>query len=199
MAFDHAPGMAGGAMSRGMGELRSALKGIPDALQKKILQRAIQEGTSLIQADAAALVRVRTGETKKFIAMGKAPWASRSRTTVTYCVSAYSRNAHLLEFGVAPHTISARGALRRAAAAYADARSSGDARRAAALAIGGRPVASPVRHPGHRAFPFMRPAFDRNADRCLAVIADHVERGTQAYWDDKWHISRRNSWISKRY
>lgn len=120
----------------GLQELEQALQELPLRIEKNLLRRALRQGGNVFLNEARARVPVQTGKLKRSI---------RVRTDnvknggVRVQVSARAWYAHMIEFGTKAHQIKARGK--------------------GVLAFDGRFVKS-AQHPGAKAKPFMRPAFD---------------------------------------
>jgi hypothetical protein len=96
-------------------------------------------------------------------------------------VTVGSSIAHLIEFGVGGHWITPRSDAQKRRNALRVARATGDAEKAAALLIGGKFVGRKVWHPGFAAIPFLRPAFEQNAERVISVVAARIKAQLDSY------------------
>ena len=119
-------------------KLKKALQTLPVKVLNKVLKSGTLAAANVIVRRAKALVRV--GKDKP----GKKHLRDRikavkvkpmSSSEVRYTVSAGTSHAHLIEFGVRPHTVKGK------------------------MSVNGSVISS-YEHPGSRAFPFMRPALD---------------------------------------
>jgi HK97 gp10 family phage protein len=157
----------------GVAGIKREFDALPDLFRKRVLKRSIMEGARVVKDDAAANVRVKTGELRGQI---KSRAARGRRDLVVYNVAVRSRSAHLIEFGTSPHPIAPRNAVSRLLSAMRSAREGAEA-----MTIGGRFVGGAVQHPGSRPFPFLRPALERNADRVIAIAAAALRRQIANY------------------
>lgn len=133
---------------KGMKELEAKLLKLPRKIAQRILYRAVLAGAGVVRKEAKRLVVKRTGSLEKAIR------AKRVRTKkpglAIYQVGARHPVAHLIEFGVAPHTIKAK--------------------RKKVMSDGSTFYGKTVKHPGFSAKPFLRPAFDQSAQKVLQAM-----------------------------
>lgn len=147
-------GIAGGR------ELDEALKQLPAKLQANIMRAALRAGAAVLRDEARSQVPVRMGVLRKSIRVTAS--VNVRQGTVKASVKAGGGRAwywRFVEFGTAAHKISPKAAR--------------------ALRLAGH-VVSNADHPGARANPFMRPAFDAKAAAALAAVAAKIrERLTE--------------------
>lgn len=135
----------------GFDDLNFYLKTFTGKIEKKILKTALSAGAIVIKKQAKKNVAVKSGTLKRAI---KHKRLKEARPTVRIFVATGrgQKNdgwyAHIIEGGARPHVITPR--------------------KGSALSFGGGSVKS-VNHPGIKAMPFMRPAFESKYKE--AVIA----------------------------
>ena len=139
-------------------ELDAFLQQVPAKVEKNIMRSALRAGANEFKKDMQANVPVDEGDLKKSIRT-----STRTKKGTVYAfVKVGGRrapHAHLVEFGTAAHKIRSK--------------------KGSALVVNGNAV-SEVDHPGARAQPFARPAFDTAAaPELIAVGAKIRERLTK--------------------
>lgn len=131
---------------KGVDELRQALRALPWRIAKNVLRGAVRAGAAVVAAEAKRRVPVRRGFLMRSIKI-----STRAKGgMVTASVKAGgkgARHAHLVELGTKPHLIPRRGFK-----------------------------AAPIRHPGAKAKPYMRPAFESKVQAAIAAIIEYAER-----------------------
>lgn len=146
MADDHA--IIGGR------ELDAFLQQLPAKVERNIMRAALRAGANEFKAAAKSAVPVDDGDLRGSIRV-----TTRSKNGTVYAsLKAGGRKAphwHWVEFGTAAHKIRARPDH--------------------ALSFGGVTVRD-VDHPGARAHPFMRPAFDSAAAAAIAAAAAKIRQ-----------------------
>lgn len=142
---------------KGLAELHQALQGLPGNIERNVLRGALRAAGNVIAAAARANVdRLAhpTGVLKKSIRVSmrvrsRAGWVNanvKAGDKVAYY-------AHMVEFGTARHWIKPKN------------------RKSLFFAGLAREV---VDHPGARARPFLRPAFDSQAATAMEAMADYI-------------------------
>lgn len=142
----------------GAKELEDALKKLPDIAAKKVAQGAMRAGANVFKKAAQENVPVESGDLKKAIVVRQ---DKIGQSTVNYSVGITGKPrfyAHLVEFGTAPHIIRP------------------DKQKALS---NGRFFVEEIHHPGARAHPFLRPAFDNNQEAVLAKIGKALGSGIE--------------------
>ena len=156
---------------KGLADLGTVLKNVPDKLERNILRAGLLAGTKVIAAEAQRIVKAeayRTGDLHdsirattygKYRRLGGLPAATvkvggkvkkrgaSEKKTIWY--------AHLVENGVKPHVIRAKTP--------------------AGMRIGDRRVMS-VNHPGFQGIRFMTRAADSQAQAAVRAFADRVRQ-----------------------
>jgi HK97 gp10 family phage protein len=143
---------------KGLSELQAALDSLPAKIEANIMRGALRAGANVIRAEAKALVPHQSGTLADSIRTA----VSLRRGTVTASVRAGGRGkngkasayyAHMVEGGTKAHIIKARPG--------------------SALNLGGTAVMS-VQHPGAKARPFMRPAFDSRQQQAVEAVREYI-------------------------
>lgn len=137
---------------KGGRELDAALKALPAKLERNILRGALRAGGKVFLEAARARVPVKSGDLRASLRVRTG--AKRGR--VSAFLKAGDKKAwyaHLVEFGTRRHWIKPK------------------ARKSLFFAGIAKEV---VDHPGAADKPFLRPAFEGNADDALRAIADYV-------------------------
>lgn len=139
---------------KGLDELHRQLQSISTELQNNAMRGAMRAGARVIERAAKGAVAVHDGDLRKSIRT-----STRKRGgSVTATVKAGSKAAfyaHMVEFGTAAHFIKPK------------------ARKSLFFAGLARQVIS---HPGAKAKPFMRPAFDAHSTAAVEAMRDHLAR-----------------------
>lgn len=133
-------------------ELDAYLQSLSVKVERNILRSALRAGTNEFKKDMQAKVPVDEGDLKKSIRTT----TRAKKGTVYAAVKVGGRrapHAHLVEFGTAAHKIRAK--------------------KGGALVVNGNAV-SEVEHPGARAQPFARPAFDTGATPAIAAVGAKI-------------------------
>jgi len=135
-------------------ELDAFLQQLPVKVERNIMRAALRAGANEFKAAAKSGVPVDDGDLRASIRV-----TTRSKNGTVYAsLKAGGRKAphwHWVEFGTAAHKIRARPDH--------------------ALSFGGVTVHE-VAHPGARAHPFMRPAFDSAAAAAIAAAAAKIRQ-----------------------
>lgn len=136
----------------GAQELNAMLQGLPVKVERNILRAALRAGANQFKAAARVNVPVDEGDLRDSIRV-----SVRSKGGTVYgSVKAGGKKAphwHWVEFGTARHKIKAK--------------------QEHALSFSGVAVAE-VDHPGARAKPYMRPAFDTASAAAIAAVAAKI-------------------------
>ncbi len=148
--------------TRGFETLERALIQLPIRNSKNVLRRSIRAGIKVVLDQAKLNVPIESGLLRKSLGIQ----FRRGRPGVVKVQMGPRKNrdkkkdpwyAHLVEFGTRSHSVRKRDFLSRA-------RRSGRQTRGAKL------------HPGARARPFLRPAFDTKAQAAIDKFRDEVFR-----------------------
>lgn len=149
----------------GASQLADALKALPSG-QGRISQEAVLAGARVVAAEARRLVPIDTGELRKSIKATRRKTSNENRKAAHASVTGKEGPlAHLIEFGTAAHMIKA---VRKKALAST-----------AAGGLYGQVFGRVVRHPGARAKPFLRPAFDTKAGEAVARLGESLGKGIE--------------------
>ena len=154
---------------RGLDELHRLMRELPEKIERNILRGGLRAAAKVVEDEARRLVPVAPPSGGNAKAYGVAAGALRAsiRTSMRVRTKAGWVNAqvkagnkqawyaHLVEFGTARHWIKPKN---RKSLFFA-----GLAREA-------------VDHPGARPKPFMRPAFDANAQGAIEAMADYIRQ-----------------------
>lgn len=139
-------------------ELAAFLQALPLKVEKNIMRSALRAGAGIIAKEAKQNVPVQNGELRKSIRTGSN--AKKGKVEATVKVGSkkvwYSR---FVEYGTAPHMIKA-GKNKPNLVFFGKS--------------GKRVVTQQVAHPGAKAKPFMRPAFDTKGDEAVAAVAKRI-------------------------
>ena len=141
---------------KGLADLQRALQDLPVKIERNVMRGAVNAGGQVFRKEARANVPVKSGDLRNSIRVSVRVSTKAGRVDGT--VKAGDRKAfyaHMVEFGTQRHVIKAR--------------------KGGMLNIGGRLV-SQVDHPGARAKPFMRPAFDKAGQASIAAFADYIRK-----------------------
>lgn len=113
-------------------------------IDRNLQRRVVRAGGKPIREEARRLCPVLSGELKKSI---QTRVTTRRKVYTLAAVGARQHHAHLVEFGTAPHYIPLRKSQRRG-------------------------LNRGVKHPGAKAKPFLRPAFDSKKDEAIEAARD---------------------------
>lgn len=140
---------------QGLAEIQRKLAEFPAKVEANVVRAALRAGAVVVRREALGLVPVKTGKLKSTVRVGTFKKGREIHATVK-AGDPKKRvfYAHLVEGGTKPHIIKAR--------------------RGGVLILGKRFFARSVQHPGAKASPFMRPAFNATTDRALDAIADRA-------------------------
>lgn len=139
----------------GLAELQKALETLSDKIERNVIRSALRSGLKVMKTEAEARVPVRSGKLK-------ASFRIRTRMVKGAPVAALSSGdkkvfySNMVEFGTKPHDITSKNGK--------------------PLAIGGGKPVYKVHHPGAKAKPFMRPAFDAGSRRSVEEFAAYVRK-----------------------
>ena len=139
---------------KGLIELQRALQELPVRVEKNVMRGAMNASGQVFRKEARSQVPVKSGDLRNSIRVSVR--TSNKTGVIDGTVKAGDKKAfyaHMVEFGTQRHIIKAR--------------------KGGMLNIRGRLVAK-VAHPGARAKPFMRPAFDRAGKASIDAFADYI-------------------------
>lgn len=130
----------------GLDEVKRALRELPKKLERNVVRGGLRAAAKIVADEAKRRVPVRRGFLQKSIRI-----SSRVKNgLVTVSVKAGgkgARHAHLVELGTKPHLIGRRGFK-----------------------------SAPIRHPGAKPKPYMKPAFESKVQAAIATFVDYVQR-----------------------
>jgi HK97 gp10 family phage protein len=163
--------------SRAVAELLARLAGLDRKVARKALRKGLTEATRVVMWDARALVPKRTGTLRKSI--GRKVWTKRGGAVIAGIIGPRKgfrvlvrgrpvnpvRYAHLVEFG--RRAVVAKKKATGAAGVLSEGK-------------GGEVFGPRVASAAPR--PFMRPAWERNKDRIVAVLVRELENGVRLYY-----------------
>lgn len=141
---------------KGLVDLQRALQDLPVKIERNVMRGAVNAGGQVFRKEARANVPVKSGDLRNSIRVSVR--VSAKAGVIDGTVKAGDRKAfyaHMVEFGTQRHVIKAR--------------------KGGMLNINGRLV-SQVDHPGARAKPFMRPAFDKAGQASIKAFADYIRK-----------------------
>lgn len=153
-------------------ELHDLLQKLPVEIETKIMRNAMAKGAKVIQAEAKALVPVKTGLLRKAIKTTR----DTKRGQVIAKVKIKGKHSYLarfIEYGVAPHLIAATGKGEGRVAVRKADEGRGTITNGV-MKIGDDFVSGIIQHPGHAAKPFLRPALDTKAAEAINVIGQYI-------------------------
>lgn len=148
---------------KGWEELQKALDELPKKIEANIVKSALRQAVKVVALEAKRQVPVGTGALRASIRYG-VDRKKETRMPFGYVKAGPSEEgdepkgkktafyAHMVEFGTQAHVIRAKNSR--------------------ALAVG----VDVVHHPGSKARPFMRPAFDATRQAALQAFANQVKK-----------------------
>lgn len=162
----------------GLAQLDAMLKQLPATVEGNIMRGALRAGQKVIMEEARARVPVDQGDLKKSIRIQYRARSKKHGWVRMHLVAGGKKayTAHWIEYGTASHYT---GSGRTVGKAYiikakdSQGRQLGSKLKRAALRIGAKMVGQ-VTHPGIKARPFMRPAFDRAQGPALDATVAYI-------------------------
>jgi HK97 gp10 family phage protein len=153
----------------GLDQINAVLKQLPENIGRRAANTAVRAaGMTIRKAIMARIPKGKTGNLAKSIKVKK---QRDQQGKTTYTVYSSAPHAHLVEYGTAPHIIVA-GRKTNRKSTYETGKKT--------LSDGSSIFGTQINHPGAKAEPFFRPAFDESAERALAnmreVMAKAVAR-----------------------
>lgn len=155
---------------KGGKELDAFLAQFPLKVQRQVLRNALRRGANVIRDEARLLAPKKTGKMAKSI---KTDTRTENGLPVAR-VRLKGKGAYrgvFMEYGVAPHIISAEGNLSASAMNRRN-------KKREALKIGEVYVGK-VQHPGVAPRPFMRPALDNKANEAINAVGQYIHQWMQ--------------------
>lgn len=142
---------------QGIKETIAKLKDFDQRVQKKAMRKGYRAAGNIVRDEARARAPIgRRGRIKKAISTSVNVKADGSgRVKVGAKAKSGARHAHLQELGVSAHDIRARKATR--------------------LAVSRNRRPRQVRHPGHRAQPFLFPALEARQGDAVGAFRDAID------------------------
>lgn len=158
----------------GWDELEQLLQIAPAQISSRIAVRALRRGAAIIRDEARRIVPVETGELRRSIRVRAFRQGTRAERTVTVWVQGPEKSlAILVEFGTSAHLIKRKkpgGVLGR-----------GVSGRGGRVFQGKGLPRGQVMHPGMRARPFLRPAFDARVGQATQAVAADIRLGLEQF------------------
>lgn len=144
---------------KGGRELAKALQELPIKIEKNIMRSALRAGANVIKNEAKANVPVDSGDLKSSIKVS----TNSRRGNVTAKVRAGNKKVwytHFVEFGTAARIIKPKGRItaKKGKLKFNDV------------------YVDLVNHPGSRAKPFMRPAFDSKSNEAIVATGKKIKK-----------------------
>lgn len=151
---------------KGLDELQALLNTLPEKLQDNVMRGALRSGANVIKNRAKQNIHSKSGALAKAMRVTTKidRQSSTVRSKITFKGSFFKSLATWLEYGTRPHLIGVDESERNT---YTTRRR--------VMKIGGRFV-SRVKHPGSRAFPFMRPAADGELTNAVVAIGEYIQK-----------------------
>lgn len=146
----------------GLAELDKLLKDFAPRLEANILRASLRAGAVEMAEEVKRRTPYDYGELRKTIRVSTSSRRGRVSARIRAGGTKKVFYGHMVEFGTAAHLIKPKkegGAM--------------------VFRVGGRTIATrkPIQHPGTKAQPFMRPAFDSTVQESLAAFRARVRRG----------------------
>ena len=164
---------------KGGPQLLALLDQLPEKIGKNAVRAGARAAAVVLRDEARNNVRRRSGALAKALKV-----SSRiNGEIVSAKVTTKGHHAFLapfIEYGVRPHLITVAEEDRptrmtRRGPAKASTKFINGMVRNGSLVINGKFVGPYVQHPGHSAFPFMRPALDTKAAEALTAMGQHIQ------------------------
>ncbi len=163
---------------KGGPELLALLDQLPTKVGRAAVRGGVRAAAKVVQQEARANVRRRSGALARSLKLS-------TRTDghiVSAKVTAKGRHSFLapfIEYGVRPHLITVSDEDRPTAKTRRGDRKASIKLvnrmvRSGSLVINGSFVGPYVHHPGHAAFPFLRPALDTKAAEAINVMGEYI-------------------------
>lgn len=147
----------------GAKELSKLLKSVGGKETVRMTRNAVGVSATMVKKAAKSLVKKQKGDLRKSIISRKRRFRG---TFVVAAVGSTSRKAHLIEFGVDRHLIQIKNKK--------------------VMSTGGQILGTKIdnpEHPGHPAFPFLRPALENNQRQVLDKMGDKFWQQLEAFVD----------------
>lgn len=168
----------------GLKELEKALSVLPEKLAQKVIAQATAAGAAVVRKEAKQRCPVVTGNLRrairikrKFNRCGKCIYqvgpGRGAKKNGKYTVDGYY--GHMVEFGTSAHVIKPKNFKKHLKAALRSGKATTVHK---ALGPGGV-FGSRVNHPGARAQPFLRPAFDSGHDAVIRAMRRRIKIGIE--------------------
>lgn len=138
---------------KGLSDLGKALASLPIKIERNVMRGALRAGMKPMRDHARTNAAKATGALARGLKVSTG--GRRGRVYAKLKTSGeHDYIARFVEFGTAPHRISAR--------------------KGGMLRIAGKAIVPSVEHPGSRAVPFMRPALDTQSPVALVAVANYI-------------------------
>lgn len=151
----------------GLSKLNDILNTLPEKIERNIVRSALRAGLKQMKIEAEALVPTRTGALKQSLKIKTKINKGRPIAALTVG-DKKAWYAHLVEFGTGSFY---EGKGKSVGGPYKI-----KAKKGGALLIGGGNPIKSVTHPGAKAKPFMRPAFDSGNRAALDQFAATIRK-----------------------
>jgi HK97 gp10 family phage protein len=142
---------------KGLAELEKVLATLPVKMETKILRGGLRASAAVFLTEVRARVPMKSGELAKSLRISTA--LRRGVVSAKVVVGNKKKRvfyAHMVEGGTKPHVIRARPGK--------------------FLRVFGGVFVKRINHPGSRARPFMRPAFEAGATGALDALSAYIRR-----------------------
>ncbi len=159
-------------------ELLALLDQIPAKIGRNAVRGGVRAAAKVVQGEARLRVRRRSGALARSLKLS----TRTDGTVISAKVKAKGKHSFLatfIEYGVAPHWITVDDALTPTRNTRRGVKKVGIGTvnkmvKRGSLVIGGKFVGASVHHPGHAAFPFLRPALDVKAAEAINAMGEYV-------------------------
>lgn len=174
--------MASEIRMEGLADLHRLLQDLPAKIEANVMRGALRAGANVIADEAKRNVSVKNGDLRDSIRVSA---RLKDGSVIARITAGQSKRlagvfyAHFVEYGTVAHWISVdekarpERLTRRGKRKYSLRTLNRMAKRGS-LVIGGNFVGESLEHPGARAKPFMRPAFDAKSQAAVEAVAEYI-------------------------
>lgn len=139
-------------------ELEARLKDLGSKMATSISNKALRKGANVIRDEMRSLVPIRSGRLKKSIKVKKDRF-NRSNKTQTYTIGPSGPGAYIarfIEYGTSGHVVKIKS------------------KKILAVSKAGEVFGREIKHPGVKAKPFIRPAYDTKKEAAVDTVASVI-------------------------